>query len=433
MEKMVLGFSRKSRGIDGVDQLVEALNKAATSDLSSLTDDEKRRILDFPDADTQAAAISKITALSKSELLRRAAEAPADLTASELGLLQRRYWPDQTWAEGRARCEAVEAFDTPDGYNEAHEQLTKLRAPLYGEQEEKGLSGADAEFWRRQSEEHAKSLERGREACERLIAKARPWVKRLWEEDGPAPFPQGKSWGYAVFYEPSVVSDPVGYDDYTARRDGALSWARGAIFCGEFLTSRWRTQQLDWPEGLELQPTDDTDEKSRRITFQKLREHFASIQAHPPEKRVIILPTLGGPNWVTESPGALEDGILRNVFLVMDQGCVSSTVGTMKGRVDDMWVWAVDPTYEDKLETEEAQPEGAKYRGFFRVRLQQIVNNFYELRRFHEHEYSMEKLWEISQTSRDQVFISVKDEEKNLWTASRDVGSAMRPPPPDTA
>ncbi len=58
------------------------------------------------------------------------------------------------------------------------------------------------------------------------------------------------------------------------------------------------------------------------------------------------------------------------------------------GTVDDMWVWAVDPDYEAGDASKDDQKD--KYKGHLQVRLQQLVNNFFDARRFHEDDYSMD-------------------------------------------
>lgn len=61
------------------------------------------------------------------------------------------------------------------------------------------------------------------------------------------------------------------------------------------------------------------------------------------------------------------------------------------------------------------------------MRLQQLVNNFFDARRFQEDDYSMKALWEAAQNTRNKAFVSVNDAEAGLWKMSRDVGSALRP------
>lgn len=447
MEKLVCGFSRIARKMDECEGLKSAINgigEAALSDPTSLSDTDKRRLQDFPDADTQLTNVSRATSLTKSELLKRGAERPKDLTTNELNLLRLRYWSgsDYNQEEMQGLIAAYDAFDSEVSFKLAHEQLAKARRPLYEELEEKALANADPEFVRRMQEAALGgpgAREKRMEKAERAVASARPWVRRLWEEDGSDPFPVGKPWGWAVYVAPSVASDRDLYDEYMARADGALVWARIGICCGEVLSARWELQFLEWPQGVEWGSGLDGESgagpqqqsKEQRAAFEKLRENFTALLQHPAEKRC---PTMQqNPESEGEKPSVLYEGILRNTFLVIDQACVDDTVGTMKGVVDDMWVWAVDPFHKDNPEgKEDSAPTNDGYPGYFRVRLQQLTNTFYEARRFSEAEYSMEKLCEIALESRKQTFISVKEEERQNWLPSRDIGSAMRPPKTST-
>ncbi|KAK5994428.1 S-M checkpoint control rad4-like protein [Cladobotryum mycophilum] len=60
------------------------------------------------------------------------------------------------------------------------------------------------------------------------------------------------------------------------------------------------------------------------------------------------------------------------------------------GNVDDMWVWALDREYDagNATSSDDGQRDG-KYRGVLRVRLQQLVNDFFQLRRLHEEEFDV--------------------------------------------
>lgn len=122
----------------------------------------------------------------------------------------------------------------------------------------------------------------------------------------------------------------------------------------------------------------------------------------------------------SQEHGVLPDGILRNVFLYIDSDSVDSVMSP-PAWVDDMWVWTIDPDYE-------APATFDKYQGYLRVRLQQIVNNFFEYRRFYADQFSMEDLWEAAQT-KNSMFVSVKEEEAGLWEPGRDVGSCLRAQP----
>lgn len=90
-----------------------------------------------------------------------------------------------------------------------------------------------------------------------------------------------------------------------------------------------------------------------------------------------------------------------------------------------MWIWAVDPDYEPSNNTTSG------YQGYLRVRLQQLVDNFYTARRWHADELSMEDLWKAAQKDPNNgAFISMKEEEilsmePSLNTGSR-IGERMR-------
>ncbi|XXH05595.1 hypothetical protein Hte_012027 [Hypoxylon texense] len=122
--------------------------------------------------------------------------------------------------------------------------------------------------------------------------------------------------------------------------------------------------------------------------------------------------------------GGIGAGILRNIFLIIDQAAVNSLLDT--GLVDEAWVRAIDPDYHYP---HPAKGDGAmveEYRGYFRVRLQQLVHNFFDVRRFHEDEYTMEQLEGMAQKSRNQAFVSLKKAEYGSFRVDRLIGSCLR-------
>lgn len=86
------------------------------------------------------------------------------------------------------------------------------------------------------------------------------------------------------------------------------------------------------------------------------------------------------------------------------------------GFADDMWVWAVDPDY---------QSPSSEHRGYLKVRLQQLVNNFYVARRFRSVEVSMAELWNMARRSRGQAFVSLDETEFHSFRADRLLGSTL--------
>ena len=415
MEHLFRSFTRVVRKIDHVNTLIDSFPSLEDSAPTgfSFTDQDRRRILDFPEPDTQSSNIAVSSSLAKSVLLKRAVESPSSLTASEIDLLKERYWLNISSVEMRARSSASAALVavSENHWHEVTNRLEKIRAPLYEEDEAKAIENAGWEAWRRlidslqaQRRQEAESAVAKAESAvakaESAVAKARPWVKRLWEEDKGQ-----KAWGYAVFVEPGVESGER-MDRYSSRRDAVLFWARGAICCGDTVGARWKLQGLDWPAVDDAIEGDDGKAEDREPVdrFRKIREKFVAVRDRAPKEQ------------------GTEDGILQNVFLVVGKDCVDSVLSE-SGNVDDMWVWAVDPDYAKASLEGESKDE---YVSCLRVRLQQLVNNFFELKRF-QNEYSMKELWDVAQRSKNQAFVSVKDEEIGQWTMNRDVGSALRP------
>lgn len=343
-------------------------------------------------------------------------------------------------------------------YEQAAKRLRAVRRSLYAENEEKAIENSHVEHWRRENE--AWRERQKQEAEKALLAKAFPWVRRLWEED------KGEEhWGYGIFVDPGAFLDEEETERYMCRRDGVLFHARGAIGAGSSaIGNMWRLQKLNWPvnataddgekeggsqtgqqsdgkyDGSELAAGEheETDEK-RAAEFQKLREHFKSIRDRVPKKQRREQTALSGP--AQAERGGLQDGILQNVFLIVDKSSAGSVLSG-HGLVDDMWVWAADPDYDDAKDASAAVTAAAAategsmsaethrcYKGFMRVRLQQLINNFYDARRFHENDCPMPKLWEAAQKSKHRAFVSLKDDEARSWSIDRFVGSAMRAQP----
>lgn len=481
MDNQIRAFMRVIRKLDDADELIRCFPEweqsvlsqdATASSQALLTPENQRRLLDFPDPETQAANIASSSALSKQDLLARAAEAPAQLSAAEVALLKNRYWLAVTLDEERDIDHAKGLVFGPHGisdeeFERATARLRAARCPFYAANEERALDNSLSEHWRRQIE--ALSAERKQAAVDSL-AKAFPWVRRLWEEDEGE-----RAWGYGVFYDPGAFVDAEEAENYEFRQDNVLDHALGAVgaYSGA-IREKWRLLRLDWPaeataddgekesgsqvakgsnfkeesggpaadEGRrekESREQQETDEK-RAAKFQVLRRHFKSLRDRAPKRQRQEQADSSAPTQAER--GGLEDGILQNVFLFIDRPCVDALF--RPGLVDDMWVWAVDPDYDaaDTVTTAAAATtatEGStstertsenRYEGFMRVRLQQLANNFYDARRFHEDEHPMSALWEAAQKSKNQAFVSLKEEEARKWIMDRFIGSVMRSQPP---
>lgn len=116
-------------------------------------------------------------------------------------------------------------------------------------------------------------------------------------------------------------------------------------------------------------------------------------------------------------------GLLRNVFLVIDEDSVDSILGNPP-IVDHAWVWAIDPDYVGDVASMTKDGLRDEYYGYMRVRVQQLVNHFWA--EMYQGERALEELWEAAKLSLDCAFVSMDPEEAKVSKVSMDVGSVLR-------
>lgn len=88
-------------------------------------------------------------------------------------------------------------------------------------------------------------------------------------------------------------------------------------------------------------------------------------------------------------------------------------------------VWAVDPDYVE-LATEDEHPENqAQYPGYVRVRLRQLVDKIFEVRKYHEEQYPMAELWSVAQNSQGGLFVPFSEKQQRKRSNSDTAGSAL--------
>lgn len=372
MENFLPGFSRIARKFDDAAQLAadfDTLIHAARRGPSSLSAQDKQRLLDLPEPEEQHNAIMASAATgttsSKPELLLRAVHAPRELTDAEVKLLSRRYWQDYPTHDERAAAVAVyELFGGDDeAWLVAYKELQAVRAPLYDDANEaEALENGQKEESRRLREQAlggAAAIADRESKCLRAMALARPWVRRMWEEDGG--FGSDRKWGLAYFVVPSVMEDERRTDDYIDRAATVLDRGRRAVACGDALDRRWEYRRLSWPDGVpeaRLLAAGENVKASVRIhpvkKWSNVHHDAWGDNAVPPQEEPRHDPVdLDGENSAVADRARLEvvqklrerftsirdedglkSGVLPNVFIVIDQDCVDSTVGTTKGVVD---------------------------------------------------------------------------------------------------
>ncbi|KAJ6019262.1 hypothetical protein N7522_001329 [Penicillium canescens] len=367
MEHLFHAFRRVQKGLDDPNVLLELFQRHENlNDPSTVSVDDRIRLLDFPPRSVQDESIASVTTLTKKELVKRGAEFPAALSENEMKLLMARYWLDGM------KCHIDDAFmnaldileDIKEDYStEVCDRLDRFREPLYDENECKAIENAEAQSIRRRKAENKQELQQD---LARVFAEGKPWLQQLWQEDG------SKTWGYAVFESPQFVADPK-YDVFKGEQKKAMERSLCRIGSGLEIYRRYKMETQSWPSQIS---------STHRFleVVDKLRQQFKNRR----------------------NRGSLSDGLLPNVFLYLDHESATSLF-VAHGHVDAMWIWAVDPDYEC-----ENDPTGG-YQGYVRVGFKQLVDNFYVARRW-QSDLSMKDLWNAAQRESNKAFVSVEPE-----------------------
>ncbi|KAL4897679.1 hypothetical protein BDV59DRAFT_168279 [Aspergillus ambiguus] len=395
MEHLFKSFIRVQRGLDTVSDLLETFSAFENSP-TEVSPEDRIRLLDLPPRSLQDENIAAASTLNKAELIQRAIESPKELSREEDDLIQNRFWTSVTDDELDAYIDALTALGEVS--EDMEERLRRFQKQLYEEREDEALErvlkqlSEDAEAVT-QVAEHEEL-----EVLNMIFEKGKPWLRQLWDED------QGKRpWGFAVFESPQFINDNR-RELYIAEQREALDLSRNAIKAVGKIGDMWQLENPTWP-------TEMTGDDRFPAVLDGLRRKFKQLRAQPPGwqrlyPRNEIDPIYGGPSEEELNMGhGLSDGILRNVFLYLDRESAESVLFSW-GRVDEMWIWAVDPDYEPSTNTTSG------YQGYVRVRLRQLVDNFYTARRWHADELSLEDLWRAAQKDpKNGSFISTEDEE----------------------
>ncbi|CZT25852.1 uncharacterized protein RCC_11521 [Ramularia collo-cygni] len=291
--------------------------------------------------------------------------------------------------------------------------------------------------------------------------KARPWVRQFVEE-----YQDGRPWGYAIFEDPEVDHEEM--ENCMCRIDLLIDTARGAVFGSSYEDCpHFQWECLDWPEEEEEEDksghghasvvgrgdgggivaaeemkdhaqdytepyvdrdTEDEDEEDENEAddadidmvreLPKLRAHFKWVRDYA-KKRI------NAHESSNVDRNGIHSGLLQNVFLVIDQDAMDSIMGNSPF-ADQAWVWAIDPDYVGHVASMTRNGLTDEYYGYMRVRLQQLVNNFWDARHYHEHDLPLQVLWKAARQSYNHAFVSMDPEEAQQTVHDMNLGSALR-------
>ncbi|KAJ5085782.1 hypothetical protein N7532_010553 [Penicillium argentinense] len=397
MEHLFPGFVRVLRNLDDANGLLATFQEFENNP-SALSAEDRIRLLDFPDLATQVANIAATasTTLNKQDFLKKGAESPRDLTSSEIALLKSRYWGKLTFDESVAFEDALGTLsDVSYGHRtETLERMQNFQSHLYEQYEAKAIENASDEEVRR-IEERLEA--RKQKDVEKMLQKGQPWLRQLWQEDQDK-----RPWGYAIFENPQwKAENPDRWEQYNRKLSHSMHMAFSAIASGFTIQSRYCVERLDWP------PETPTEDEKFPMILSELRKQFNYLRSYPPKRKY----------------QGLTEGTLRNVFLYLDG---DSAASVLENRLaNDFWIWAVDPDYVEDTENQSS----SGYQGYLRVRLQQLIHNFYVARRWHTDTVSLKDLWKAAQKDpHNGSFVSLKDEEIFSQDSTWEVAAALRTP-----
>ncbi|KAL3425408.1 hypothetical protein PVAG01_02199 [Phlyctema vagabunda] len=153
---------------------------------STLTDSERRQLLDFPDVDMETANISAVTNLSRAQLIEKAVSDCENLTSEEALILKNRFWTPSSSQE-RSRI--------ANGYSQVSKEVFKefdtSRKPAYAPNEWEALATGGRELRRRSKAVRDDEM---RVKAEAALPAAPSWIQNLYRQGKPG-------WGFVYFYD----------------------------------------------------------------------------------------------------------------------------------------------------------------------------------------------------------------------------------------
>lgn len=403
---------RVQRGIETAQELINAfpaLEQAALN-LSSagggaspgLTEQDRRRLTDLPDAEEEAANIRAVSARSRDELVSTALSGPGDLSEGELKLLDNHFWADVTSQEtktaiaGRAAAIPPVRARVPEARHAA--ELTPGEWSAYGK--------AQLELIHR----------RRRREDENWAARQRHTTP-AWMNDLARQFQEDhtgrRKWGFIALYD-AEAQETTSAEDRDLFERTVEDVLRAAMIdngaMGKGLARRWRLYFLDAPRLPSTANTTATATGSSSSADEPEGGYHGTL-------RNAFRAFLDSAEWINILQW--DQGVCTDVFLVVDKECIDSVKGIF---LDDMRIRA----YEANFTQADRSSYADGYEGWTWVRLEQLVYRFYGAACMRDG-IKLHDIWKAAQASRHNAFVSFDPEVAQGWTNSTSMTGQRQP------
>ena len=407
IEVLLAHSIRVRRDITTAEDLVAAwpsLKQKSLSSPSTLTDSERRLLLDLPNEDMEISNISTVTSPSREQLLEKAVSNREILTEEEVLLLKDRFWgpaPETSTKQSldfRVVAASTEAFD----------ELVAAREPAYTPNEDAAFVIGRQEFYRRLIAANEENL---RATAERALPYAKEWIECIYRQEK-------MHWGFICLYDAAAQQlPPARLEKFTSQLGQFFQHTLMYNGSKDIIDRKWTLLPFNGPKTAfapvatlvgETAANRETDYQCGAI----LREAFQEILKNPQAYERAACITSLNPPFHQFKDGITGSGLLTNTFLVIDPVCIDYVLE--KGRwYDDRRILAFEADFPAPGRE---YIEG--YQGFTWVRLDQLVYNFYELRLLKADEVGIDEMWKAAQDTRNQAFVSMDPEEASIWTKS---------------
>jgi hypothetical protein len=402
-EPFISSYTRVLRGHDTPQHLIEAfpaLEAKALGSASTLTDLERRQLLDLPDADEEAVNIRQTTSRSRAELLS-AAFSPAVLSDDELALVGRRLWSPRSLQEGGAKLKIL--CDTP--LDEATgDRIFRARAAAELPNEAQSFSLAFRELQRREQQRRDEEQSRWGGANQPVIPAWMDSLSRRFKEERGL-----NTWGFIALIDAEAQTiSAERLDSFSRRFQFILGHAmrRNGAYA-KLLNRTWKLFRFKTPTTVYVSLEPGADHSELRKAFRSLLDRDEAYSGPP------------GPD--PRSPAEIlqkRRGFLTNTFLVINKTCIDSVLD--QPFLDDMRILAFEADFPQPNRT---YIEG--YQGWTWVRFEQLVYRFYGA--CLNENLGMDEIWKAAQGSKHGAFAALDPEVAKIRTHGTSMTGNLQP------